>query len=128
MGGTSRVATCHDKDVLGVEVKRDIPQDMGLHLVARRASIDKDRPQCTTKADDQKSRHNMLDDNAAVAATGCGHRQKDVAGLDSRDLLLPSSAQSVYGSEMWRVAFRRCAAFPNATREHKKTEGRRCGR
>jgi hypothetical protein len=44
MGGTSRVATCHDKDVLGVEVKRDIPQDMGLHLVARRASIDKDRP------------------------------------------------------------------------------------
>jgi hypothetical protein len=44
MGGTSRVATCHDKDVLDVEVKRDIPQDMGLHLVARRASIDKDRP------------------------------------------------------------------------------------
>jgi hypothetical protein len=25
MGGTSRVATCHDKDVLGVEVKRDVP-------------------------------------------------------------------------------------------------------
>ena len=45
MGGTSRIATCHDKDVLDVEVKRDIPQDMGLHLVARRASIDKDRPE-----------------------------------------------------------------------------------
>jgi hypothetical protein len=44
MGGTSRVATCHDKDVLYVEVKRDIPQDMGLHFVARRASIDKHRP------------------------------------------------------------------------------------
>jgi hypothetical protein len=44
MGGTSRVATCHDKDVLSERVKRDIPQDMGLHLVARRASIDKDRP------------------------------------------------------------------------------------
>jgi hypothetical protein len=25
MGGTSRVATYHDKDVLGVEVKRDVP-------------------------------------------------------------------------------------------------------
>jgi hypothetical protein len=45
MGGTSRITTFHDKDVRSDRVKRDIPQDMGLHLVARRASIDKDRPE-----------------------------------------------------------------------------------
>jgi hypothetical protein len=44
MGGTSHVVTYRDKDVLDVEVKRDIPQDMGLHFVARRTSIDKERP------------------------------------------------------------------------------------
>jgi hypothetical protein len=35
---------CHDKDVLYVEVKHDIPQDMGLHFVARRALHDKEWP------------------------------------------------------------------------------------
>jgi hypothetical protein len=34
----------HDKDVLDVEVKCDIPQDVGLHFVARPALHDKDRP------------------------------------------------------------------------------------
>jgi hypothetical protein len=43
MGGTLHVMTYHDKDVLDVEVKRDIPQDVGLHFVARCASQDKDR-------------------------------------------------------------------------------------
>jgi hypothetical protein len=44
MGGTSCVATCHDKDVLSDRVKRDVPHLVKLHLVACRASIDKDRP------------------------------------------------------------------------------------
>jgi hypothetical protein len=44
MGGTSRITTYLNKDVLDVEVKQDIPQDMGLHFVARHASIDKEWP------------------------------------------------------------------------------------
>jgi hypothetical protein len=47
IGRTSRVATCHDKDVLSDRVKRDVPHLVKLHLVARRASIDKDRPNGT---------------------------------------------------------------------------------
>ena len=44
MGRTPRVAKKHNKDVFDVEVKRDVPQDMGLHFVAHHMSHDKDWP------------------------------------------------------------------------------------
>ena len=40
-----RVTKKHDKDVLDVKVKRDVPQLVKLHFVAGRASMDKHRPE-----------------------------------------------------------------------------------
>jgi hypothetical protein len=45
IGRTLRIVKDHDKDVLSIRVKRDMPHLVKLHLVARRASIDKDRPE-----------------------------------------------------------------------------------
>ena len=44
IGCTLRIMKNHDKDVLSIRVKCDVPHLVKLHLVARRASIDKDRP------------------------------------------------------------------------------------
>ena len=41
---TLHIVKKHDKDVLDVEVKRDVPQVVGLHFVAHRALHDKDWP------------------------------------------------------------------------------------